>query len=91
MAQIITHNSKGERVLVEYTKTVLKEKEQKPEIVINTFDDFVSCVQHYQEEKQYAYGKGDKRYEAAMHKLLIQDHERYTDYVKKLSERFKAR
>ncbi|WP_022773815.1 hypothetical protein [Butyrivibrio sp. AE2015] len=92
MEKIYTHNAEGEKVLIEYTKTVLTDTKPKPYIVIDDSEDgfsrFKLCLRRADEEKQYANGMGDKSYAAALARLVADNHDLYVKFVKRLRQEF---
>lgn len=92
MQKLITRNSEGEKVLIEYTKTVLTDTKPKPYIVIDDSEDgfsrFKLCLRRADEEKQYANGMGDKSYAAALARLVADNHDLYVKFSKRLRQEF---
>lgn len=88
--RIYTTNKAGQKVAVDYTETIIEEKEEKPDISIGDDDytTFKKCVLECREQKQYV-GGGDKRYERALSDLLRRDHDLYNRYYAKLQEEYR--
>lgn len=84
--QVISYDEEGNKVVMTYTREVIKQKPIVPEIVIDSYAKYRLCVRRSQEEKQYAYGKGDKRYADALGELASKNREQYLKYQHKLEE-----
>ena len=87
--QIKTTNERGERVLINYEETAIKQKESKPDIEITNYQQFKRCIRCMNEQKEYS-GGGDKRYEKALSTLLKNDRTAYQRYSDKLHEEYRS-
>lgn len=86
MEKIISHDNEGNRITLEVNRKTEQSQEVCPEIVITNYGLFKLCVRRSQEEKQYAYGMGDKRYAKALGELAAKNREQYLEYQHKLEE-----
>lgn len=87
--KIKTTNERGERVLIDYEETVIKQKESKPDIVIENYSQFKHCLQRLNELKEYhGSGKEAERYQLALSELSSKDKEAYERYCSKLREEY---
>ena len=86
MEKIISHDNEGNRITLEVNRKTEQPKEVCPEIVITNYGLYKLCMRRSQEEKQYAYGKGDKRYDKALGELAAKNREQYLEYQHKLEE-----
>ncbi len=84
--QIISYDEDGNKVIVTQTREVIKPKPIAPDIHITNYDLFKICTRRAGEEKEYAFGKGDMRYQKALNELIHKDRNQYMEYVKKMQE-----
>lgn len=87
--KIRTTNERGERVLINYEETVIKQNESKPDIEITNYEQFKRCVRCMNEQNEYS-GGGDKRYEQALSALLRKDNAAYQRYNEKMNEEYRS-
>lgn len=86
MEKIISHDNEGNRIMLEVNRKTEQSQEMCPEIVITNYGLYKLCMRRSQEEKQYAYGKGDKRYDKALGELAAKNRELYLEYQHRLEE-----
>lgn len=87
--KIQTTNERGERVLVEYTETLLPQEEPKPTIEINDYQTFRKCLLESQEQAKYV-GGGDSRFIDALGKLNRENPEKYKEFYAMLQKEFRS-
>lgn len=85
--KIQTYNSQGQKIEVEYEQRIVEEKKPADEIVIETYPQFRMCIRRSQEEQEIV-GGGDRRYERALNKLVVEHHDLYEQFYKKLREQY---
>lgn len=93
--QIYTKNKQGQKVRIDYTETIVEEKEAKPRIVIDDSEEgykrFLMCLRRDEEERQYAYNMGDKSYQAALNQLVSENHDLYVKFTNRLRDDLNSR
>ena len=85
--KIYTTNREGQKIEVNYEQRIIEDKAPADEIVIETYPQFRMCVKRMQEEKQFV-GGGDRKYEKALNKLVVEHHDLYEQFYKKLREQY---
>lgn len=88
--KIHTTNSQGQKVLVEYSQTIVKEPESKPSITINDFETFKKCLIEMRKQDEYS-GGGDSRYKEALFELNQRDNALYLQFFNRLRKEFRER
>ena len=89
--KIRTTNERGERVLIDYEETVIKQKESKPDIEITNYSEFRRCVQRVNELREYhGGGKEAERYQRALSELVAKDKSAYERYCTRLHEEYRS-
>lgn len=83
--KIHTTNSQGQKVLIEYTQQIIEEPHQKPDIKIDTFEDFKNCLAEMNMQA-VPHGEQDVRYKNALFDLLRTDYAKYQTYMEKLQK-----
>ncbi len=86
--KIETTNKNGERVVIDYTQTVIKAKEEKPEIIINDYPTYRKCVIESNNQEEYPKDSRDTRYNKALEELISRDRNLYLSFFKKLREEY---
>lgn len=93
MATIVSTNPEtGNKEIIEYSKTIIPQKEHKPFIVITDDDKgyeiFKMCVQESKKQSEYV-GGGDKRYAEAIGYLSARNHELFEKFYKCMKDELK--
>lgn len=85
--RIVSHNEKGQKEIIEYTKRVVEQEPPADEIVIESYEQFKTCIQKSQEQQKYV-GGGNQKYARALNKLVIEHHDLYEKFYAKLREEY---
>lgn len=89
--KIETYDKEGQRVIVNYSKTVLAPKEEKPEILINDYPTYKKCVIESNNQQEYPKDSRDTRYDKALEELIRRDRNLYMSYCDKLHEEYRRK
>ena len=89
--KIETYDKDGQRVIVNYSKTVLPPKEEKPEIVITDYPTYRKCVIESNNQQEYPKDSRDTRYDKALQDLIKRDRDLYKKFCDKLHEEYRGK
>lgn len=89
--KIETYDKDGQRVIVNYSKTVLAPKEEKPEIIINDYPTYRKCVIESNNQEEYPKDSRDTRYNKALEELISRDRNLYMSFYRRLETEYRSR
>lgn len=87
--RIVTYDGNGNKEIINYSKETVATKEPEFGFDITSYPQFRLCIKRMQEEKEYANGKGDRRYEKALQRLITERHDLYEKFNSMLNEEYR--